>query len=183
MGKTLDEIAEELNNAKNTTNARPAKESDIKVQLIYAFNGVGKTRLSRKFRLLIDPKKTTEEEEENSFSKIIYYNAFTEDLFYWFNDLKNDEERELRTQPNGFTDWLVTFLKDQGLDRKIKDHFQRYGSDKLTPIIESDFSKVTFFFDDGSGRPLLNVKISKGEIRTFIKDYLLFFFKLIIFFY
>ena len=37
MGLSLTEIAEQLRN------------NDKKVQLIYAFNGVGKTRLSREF--------------------------------------------------------------------------------------------------------------------------------------
>ncbi len=44
MSMTLTEIARQLNDAKK------------KVQLIYAFNGVGKTRLSREFKLLIAPK-------------------------------------------------------------------------------------------------------------------------------
>lgn len=46
MGKPLDEIASELRAAHK------------KVQLIYAFNGMGKTRLSRKFKGLIAPKQT-----------------------------------------------------------------------------------------------------------------------------
>jgi hypothetical protein len=156
MAKTLEEVAQDL------------KDSPKKVQLIYAFNGSGKTRLSREFRLLVDPKNINEDQTEQSFSKIIYYNAFTEDLFYWFNDLDNDLERELRTQPNGFTDWLVTFLEEQGLDQKITDHFQRYTSDKLTPIIAPDFSKITFSINSGSNGPLPNVKISKGEESNFI---------------
>ena len=45
MGKSLDKIAEEL------------KNSSKKVQLIYAFNGVGKTRLSRVFKEMIAPKQ------------------------------------------------------------------------------------------------------------------------------
>ena len=44
MGKTLTEIAQTL------------KDTDKKVQLIYAFNGVGKTRLSREFKELVAPK-------------------------------------------------------------------------------------------------------------------------------
>lgn len=76
MGKTLAEIAEEL------------KRSDKKVQLIYAFNGVGKTRLSCEFKNLIAPKDDTRDGEK---IKIIYYNAFTEDLFYWDNDLYGDK--------------------------------------------------------------------------------------------
>lgn len=163
MGNSLEEIAETLKNAKNTINARVENKSEVKVQLIYAFNGVGKTRLSRKFRLLIDPKNTDEE----TFSKVIYYNAFTEDLFYWYNDLPNDVERKLLTQPNGFTDWLVNFLEDQGLDQKIVDHFQRYTSEKLTPKISPDFSEVSFTFNDGNNQKQ-NVKISKGEESNFI---------------
>jgi len=41
MGETLNEIAQKL------------KATDKKVQLIYAFNGVGKTRLSEAFRSLV----------------------------------------------------------------------------------------------------------------------------------
>jgi wobble nucleotide-excising tRNase len=45
MRKTLTEIAQQLGAA------------DKKVQLIYAFNGTGKTRLSRAFKALIAPKR------------------------------------------------------------------------------------------------------------------------------
>lgn len=44
MGKNLKEIAQEL------------KNNNKKVQLIYAFNGNGKTRLSREFKELVAPK-------------------------------------------------------------------------------------------------------------------------------
>ena len=50
MGKSLDEIAIQL------------KECNKKVQLIYAFNGTGKTRLSRAFKELFAPKNELEEE-------------------------------------------------------------------------------------------------------------------------
>ena len=76
MGQTLTEIAETL------------RDADKKVQLIYAFNASGKTRLSRAFRELIDPK--TEERDDDYRPKVLYYNAFTEDLFYWDNDLTGD---------------------------------------------------------------------------------------------
>ena len=45
MGKTLTEIAQQL------------KDANKKVQLIYAFNGTGKTRLSREFKQQVDPKQ------------------------------------------------------------------------------------------------------------------------------
>ena len=81
MGKTLTEIAQTL------------KDANKKVQLIYAFNGVGKTRLSREFKELVAPKTEGEETEEERPLKVLYYNAFTEDLFYWDNDLHEDTNR------------------------------------------------------------------------------------------
>ena len=85
MEKSLTEIAKEL------------KESGKKVQLIYAFNGTGKTRLSKEFKELVAPKGDSDAEDIGLASKkVIYYNAFTEDLFYWDNDLVNDITPKLR---------------------------------------------------------------------------------------
>ena len=109
MGKTLNQIAQTL------------KDADKKVQLIYAFNGVGKTLLSREFKELVAPKTEDEETEEEKPIKVLYYNAFTEDLFYWDNDLKEDKNRELLIHPNKFTHWV---FKVQGQDNNVIKHFQ-----------------------------------------------------------
>ena len=171
MGKTLREIAQDL------------KGANKKVQLIYAFNGTGKTRLSREFEQLIALKAENDEEADQaglSRNKILYYNAFTEDLFYWTKDLAPDAEHKLKIQPNSFTDWV---LKDQGQDRNIITNFQRYASDKLTPRFnaaykvkgEDDkestvkaFSEVTFSLERGDDEHSGNLKISKGEESNFI---------------
>ncbi|MDN3638414.1 anticodon nuclease [Simiduia curdlanivorans] len=168
---TLSKIAEQL------------KVSDKKVQLIYAFNGMGKTRLSRAFKELVTTQTTNSndgEESELSRSKILYYNAFTEDLFYWDNDLENDAEPKLKIQPNSFTDWI---LKEQGQDRNIVTNFQRYANDKLTPRFNEEyktkdkddkevtvkaFSEVTFSLARGDNAASPNLKISKGEESNFI---------------
>ncbi|HLV13936.1 MAG TPA: hypothetical protein VKY41_02060, partial [Xanthomarina sp.] len=123
MSKTLHNIAEDL------------RDTNKKVQLIYAFNGTGKTRLSRKFRLLIDPKEPVEGVAipEESGIKVMYYNAFTEDLFYWDNDLDADTKRKLIIRPNNFTDLALGFLKDQGLDNNIVSNFQHFTNDAITP--------------------------------------------------
>ncbi len=170
MSQTLTEIAQQL------------KDADKKVQLIYAFNGSGKTRLSREFKNLIAPKNDDAEDgddEELSRAKILYYNAFTEDLFYWDNDLELDAEPKLKIQPNSFTDWV---LEVEGQDQNIITNFQRYSNEKLMPrfnpeytvngendkeIIVKAFSEVTFSLksgDESSG----NLKISKGEESNFI---------------
>ncbi|MDA8246682.1 AAA family ATPase [Acidithiobacillus sp.] len=174
MSKTLTEIAQQL------------KDTSKKVQLIYAFNSMGKTRLSREFKQLIAPKADDSEgdyeadQSELSRNKILYYNAFTEDLFYWDNDLVGDAELKLKIQPNTFTDWV---LKDQGQDQNIITTFQRYTNDKLTPRFNAErtetdkdgkeitikaFSEVTFSMESGDGSHSGNLKISKGEESNFI---------------
>lgn len=59
MGKMLEDIAQKL------------KDSNKKAQLIYAFNGTGKTRLSQKFKKLVCSNFP---EEEDGF--------LTRDKFY-----------------------------------------------------------------------------------------------------
>jgi hypothetical protein len=155
MGKPLKEIAQQL------------KDANKKVQLIYAFNGTGKTRLSREFKQLIDPKVDGDEASSSDLAnkKIIYYSAFTEDLFYWDNDLGLDAEPKLKIQPNSFTKWV---LEEQGQDRSITTTFQRYTSEKLTPHFSDDFTVVSFSFERGNQQSEPNVKISKGEESNFI---------------
>ncbi|MEV3823005.1 hypothetical protein [Aeromonas dhakensis] len=162
MGKTLTEIAQQL------------KDTNKKVQLIYAFNGTGKTRLSREFKQLIAPKANDDEGDgeaetpELSRNKILYYNAFTEDLFYWDNDLAGDAEYKLKIQPNAYTSWLLTLLKDLGQDGNIVHYFQRYANDKLTPHFSADFDEVTFSLERGNEEPSPHIKLSKGEESNFI---------------
>jgi wobble nucleotide-excising tRNase len=174
MNKTITEIAQQL------------KDANKKVQLIYAFNGTGKTRLSREFKQLIAPKAEGSEgddeadQPESARNKILYYNAFTEDLFYWDNDLELDAEPKLKIQPNSFTDWV---LKDQGQDRNIITNFQRYANEKLAPRFNEEykvndkdgkeitvkaFSEVTFSLQRGNDEKSSNLKISKGEESNFI---------------
>ena len=155
MGKTLTEIAQQLRNANK------------KVQLIYAFNGTGKTRLSRAFKALIAPKAEGEEAQASDLAdkKVLYYSAFTEDLFYWQNDLERDVEPKLIIQPNAFTRWV---LEEQGQDQSITATFQGYTSDKLTPHFSNDFSSVSFSFERGNNQQEPHIKISKGEESNFI---------------
>lgn len=152
MGKSLNEIAQEL------------KDSNKKVQLIYAFNGIGKTRLSKEFKSLVEPKNEDEQIKIED-KKILYYNAFTEDLFYWDNDLDNDSEHKLKLQPNSFTNWV---FKEQGQENNIANKFKRYTNSSLTPVASSDFTEVSFSFAHGNEDLISNIKISKGEESNYI---------------
>lgn len=166
MGQTLTKIAETLRDASQ------------KVQLIYAFNATGKTRLSREFRKLIDPK--IEEQDDGRRPKVLYYNAFTEDLFYWDNDLDGDINRKLRIQPNAFT---KSAFEDLGLDFNVITVFQQYTQRNLMPHFNQEymtngkdgkevtipaFSEVTFSLERGTDTSTGNLKISKGEESNFI---------------
>lgn len=171
MGQILTEIAQELKNANK------------KVQLIYAFNGVGKTRLSREFKELVDPKAvrvTAESAGQSLPVKFLYYNAFTEDLFYWDNDLNEDTKRKLVIRPNNFTDWV---LRVQGKENSVAANFQYYTNDKLTPSFNQEYStkdkdgkditipaysEIKFSIDGGNEGNIDNIKISKGEESSLI---------------
>ena len=152
MSKSLDKIAEKL------------RDSDKKVNLIYAFNGTGKTRLSRAFKYLIEPKNHDEKDEPTK-RKILYFNAFTEDLFYWDNDILNDAEPKLKIQPNSFIRWLI---KDQGDEGKVIGKFHHYCDEKLMPKFDIENYQITFSFARGDDTPEENIKLSKGEESNFI---------------
>jgi len=173
MSKELKDIAKQL------------KDANKKVQLIYAFNGTGKTRLSREFKELLESEITQEDgngedASELSSKHILYYNAFTEDLFYWDNDLDGDEHRKLKIHPNAFTKWV---LEDQGQDQNIITNFQQYADAKLTPKFNAEYkttdnngnevtvkanSEVTFSQERGGDELSENIKIAKGEESSFI---------------
>ncbi len=162
MGQSLNQIAQNLKGATHIRQAVAQRVLDVKVQLIYAFNGTGKTRLSREFKKLIAHREIVADEQEQNglFEKILYYNAFTEDLFYWNND-----EVKLKIQNNSFTNWI---LRDEGQDQNIISRFQRYTNDKLTPHFNESFTEIQFSFQRGNDELLENVKISKGEESCFI---------------
>ena len=61
--------------------------------LIYAYNGIGKTRLATEFKNL---GKAINAEGETTNQDTLYFNAFTEDLFSWDNDLTNDRIRTMK---------------------------------------------------------------------------------------
>ena len=153
MTKSLDEIAKQL------------IDSDKKVNLIYAFNGSGKTRLSKVFKNLIAPKENHGNEEDLTRRKILYFNAFTEDLFYWDNDLLNDTDPKLKIQPNSFIRWLI---KDQGDEGKVIEKFHHYCDEKLMPKFDIENNQITFSFARGDDTPEENIKLSKGEESNFI---------------
>ena len=75
----------------------------------------GKTRLSMAFKDL--GKKGRSQRDT------LYFNAFTEDLFIWDNDLENDSERVLRINTDSR---FFNGLAELAMENRIRNFLHRY---------------------------------------------------------
>lgn len=126
--------------------------SDLKDRgfvLLYAYNGTGKTRLSMAFK---------EAGKRNSERDTLYFNAYTEDLFHWDNDLDNDSERRL--QINSDSKFFSGF-KALAIEEKIRPYLHRYADFEF--IIDYENWAISFSRDD-----IEHIKVSRGEENIFI---------------
>jgi hypothetical protein len=135
--------------------------------LLYAYNGTGKTRLSMAF------KERGKQKGENQ-RDTLYFNAFTEDQFFWDNDLLNDAERILRI--NSDSNFFNGF-KQLALEEKIFSYLERYAEFDFKVDYENwkiSFSKniknPTHNADGDDPEYIIqdNIKISRGEENIFI---------------
>ena len=104
--------------------------------LLYAFNGTGKTRLSTAFKNI---GKVVCKDDEVQSRDTLYFNAFTEDLFAWDNDLENDEHRTLKLNTSSV---FFIGLNELEIENRIRPLLNRYA--------DYDF-KINFAFDDRTG--------------------------------
>jgi hypothetical protein len=172
----------------------PAPRPDQKFILIYAYNGTGKTRLSTAFKAIgkksvSKPRDTktgetliTKHGASLETAKIhgdtLYFNAYTEDLFSWENDLVGDSERYLVL--NDSSKFFVG-LEEHEMDNRIRPLLQRYADfdfrldtlqvkDEQGKVLRED-RVVRFSRDVVSGgitTTVYNIKISRGEENIFI---------------
>ena len=119
--------------------------------LLYAYNRTGKTRLSMEF-------KDEGKRRNNGNADTLYFNAFTEDLFTWDNDLDGDAVRHLRLNPDST---FFNGLKDLALDETIAGYLSRYADFEF----DIDYETWKVSFRSGGAE---NIKISRGEQNIFI---------------
>jgi len=135
--------------------------------LLYAYNGTGKTRLSMEFK---DAGKRKRGQDRDT----LYFNAFTEDLFHWDNDLVGDANRVL--QINSGSKFFEGF-KELALEEKIFTYLSRYSNFNFK--VDYDNWNVSFRklvknprYRPESEEPETvfqdNIKISRGEENIFI---------------
>lgn len=138
-----------------------------KFVLLYAHNGTGKTRLSTVFK---DLGKQVDEEGETIQQDTLYFNAFTEDLFSWDNDLDNNVERVLEINSDSR---FFAGLENMEMDNRIRPLLSRYADfDFRIDTIEWKiyFSRQITYGDGEDARSEIidNIKISRGEENIFI---------------
>lgn len=125
--------------------------------LLFAYNGTGKTRLSMAFK---DAGKNGNERDT------LYFNAFTEDLFSWDNDLGSDSQRVLRINPESR---FVSGIQTLEMESRIRPLLQRYADFDF--YIDYDDWAISFERTIRVGEEtviLNNIKISRGEEMIFI---------------
>ncbi len=129
--------------------------------LIFAFNGTGKTRLS------IEYKNVTKQKNENQHTGV-YYNAYSEDLFVWDNDVENiGNEIKLNIIPSSLNEYHSLINEDNVRDKlsmyKPKFDFKFNTFSDSSMGIES----ISFYVneDDANENP---IKISRGEEQSFV---------------
>ena len=136
--------------------------------LLFAHNKTGKTRLSMEFK---ENGKTYDDEGTLTSRDTLYFNAFTEDLFSWNNDLENDTNRFLKLNSDSA---FFTGLHELNLDEKIASFYNNYVD--LSFQINYDESIVTFsrsIILDEQEQIIENIKVSRGEETLFIWSFFL----------
>jgi hypothetical protein len=162
--------------------------------LLFAHNGTGKTRLSTQFK---NDGKTRDSHGNILDRDTLYFNALTEDLFFWDNDLENDLEPRLMVNSNSS---LIDGFSDLGLTDSIEENFRKYCTARFeitrytaeevaemaepsSPLhylyrrfgaeVETRPKHIQFKTKDGEDW----IKISRGEERIFIWSVFLAMFK------
>jgi len=140
--------------------------------LVFAYNGTGKTRLSYDFAHY--------GRSEDTPQHTLYYNAYTEDLFTWDNDLENNTDHHLLINQNSaliqglagsnFSEPLRKYLQ-VFTDIDFEFHYDEENSEIPDYVV---FSKKIKQRERVNGvwtefeSEIENIKISRGEERLFV---------------
>lgn len=136
--------------------------------LLYAYNGTGKTRISMAFKEYAKTRK------KNPGADTLYFNAFTEDLFSWDNDLTNDTERVLKI--NASSNFFNGF-KELALEEKIFTYIERYAEfdfridyDEFKVIFSKTIKNPNYTTNSEEPETIIqdHIKVSRGEENIFI---------------
>ena len=145
LRKLVSRVRDDLNN--------PTKQTHL--VFLYAYNRTGKTRLSMEF---MGAGKRKTKKNPDGKADTLYFNAYTEDLFTWENDLEGDTARFLQLNASSN---FSNGLRDLSLDGTISEYLNRYADFDFN--IDYGAWKIAFRKDKDE-----NIKISRGEQNIFI---------------
>ena len=143
-------IYEFRNLTKLTQKLRDDVNNNLGV-ILYAYNRTGKTRLSVEF-------KNQGKRKGNGTPDTLYFNAYTEDLFVWHNDLDADTNRYLKINESSA---FLKGLTELALDETIAGYLSRYADFDF----DIDYTTWRVTFRKGNDE---QIKISRGEENIFI---------------
>lgn len=128
---------------------------------LFAYNGTGKTRLSMAFK---------EAGKQGDERDTLYFNAYTEDLFTWDNDLEGDSKRVLKINS---ASRFFSGAKELEMENRIRPFLHRYGDFDFS--IDYDQWTITFSreiqietIDGPKSETIDNIKVSRGEENIFV---------------
>lgn len=125
------------------------KSGNQQFVLLYAYNGIGKTRISMEFK---------DKGKKGGNRDTLYFNAFTEDLFIWDNDLDNDRVRTIKFNAKS---QFFAGLQGLALEESIQLYLGRYADFDF----DIDYATSTISFSKAG---VNNIKVSRGEENIFI---------------
>lgn len=175
--ENLNQVAKQFRTVFANGVPRGNKTQTVNQVLLFAYNGTGKTRLSMEFKELgkavitrpanVMDDVTTPLEMEETTRDTLYFNAFTEDLFSWDNDLDHDQQRVLKiNQDSHFFDGLQAL----DMENRIRPLLQRYADFDF----QIDYTTWTVNFkrevqnEDGTHETIKHIKVSRGEENIFV---------------
>lgn len=133
--------------------------------LIFAYNGTGKTRLSYDFAHY--------GREEGDPQHTLYYNAYTEDLFTWDNDLEGNTDYRLLINQNSE---FIRGLAGYEFSDKLRKYLQVFTDIDFDFLYNEEYTDLPYGVKfskhrtepDGTEVSFDNIKISRGEERLFV---------------
>lgn len=149
--QSLEQLAANMRELFQATSGNGQKVPEV--LLLFAYNGTGKTRLSMEF---------TRQGTVDDKSDTLYFNAFTEDLFSWDNDLENDEHRVLKLNSNSR---FFSGVYGMEMETRIRSFLYRYADFDFS--IDAETWEISFSRET-QGTEENDIKISRGEERLFI---------------
>lgn len=174
---TIDEFSNVHDLAKDLRKKlKDTSSGSLKFILLYAYNGTGKTRLSMEFKeagkkRIGHPFRVGDHVGQSLMiteieGDTLYFNAYTEDLFYWDNDLTNDTERVLRINKDSH---FFDGLQELEMENRIRPLLQRYVDFDF--VIDYEQWTVNFsreVQENNETKTIENIKVSRGEENIFI---------------